>query len=289
MRLVTYSRAGRIGAGVALDEGVAPIAGYGSLLELVRDGESGLERARNAAASADGVVPDRILPPLRPPKLLGGGVNYRGHEAVAPNAVIPDEPLFFAKLSTAVCGTDDDVVVPYAGVLVECGVELCVVIGTRVRNAPLRHGLESVFGYTLLNDVSGKGIASTENNLTLNKSFDTFAPIGPAIVTTDEMPELEDVRLSTTVNGDLRQDVIASAMHWEPAAFVEWISGFITLEPGDVISTGSPPGCGEYRDRTIVIEPGDTVTVSATAIGDLRNRVVGPVSEADPWRDVRLR
>jgi 2-keto-4-pentenoate hydratase/2-oxohepta-3-ene-1,7-dioic acid hydratase in catechol pathway len=289
LRLVTYSSDGLVGTGVALDAGVAPIAGYASLLELVQDGKSGLDRAREAVESAERVTPDRILAPLRPPKLLGGGVNYRGHEAVAPNAVVPDEPLFFSKLSTAVCGTNDDIAVPYAGMVIECGVELCVVIGARVRNAPPRRGLDYVFGYTLLNDFSGRGIASTQSNLTLNKSFDTFAPLGPAIVTTGDMPDLDSVRLTTEVNGDLRQDVMASAMHWEPAAFVEWISSFVTLEPGDVISTGSPPGCGDYWDRTIVIEPGDTVTVSATAIGKLTNQVVGPVSRADPWRDIKLR
>jgi 2-keto-4-pentenoate hydratase/2-oxohepta-3-ene-1,7-dioic acid hydratase in catechol pathway len=289
LKLVTYTSGGRMGAGVALGAGVAPIVGYSSLLELVQDGESGLERARVAAASAEPVTPDRILAPLRPPKLLGGGVNYRGHEAVAPDATVPEEPFFFSKLSTAVCGTGDEIVVPYPGMLVECGVELCVVIGSTVRNAPQRRGLDFVFGYTLLNDVSGKSVASTQTNLTLNKSFDTFAPLGPAIVTTDEIPDLQGVHLTTEVSGDRRQDVVASEMHWEPAAFVEWISSFITLEPGDVISTGSPPGYGDYRDRTIVIEPGDTVTVSATAIGDLTNRVVGPTSGADPWQDVRLR
>jgi 2,4-diketo-3-deoxy-L-fuconate hydrolase len=289
VRLVRFASGGRVGAGVAAGAMVAPIAGYESLLELVRDGEAGLDRARVAAETAEHVTPDRILAPLRPPKLLGGGVNYAGHEAVAPDAVIPEEPFFFVKLSTAVVGTGDDVVIPYAGMAAECGVELCVVVATEVRNAPPHRGLDYAFGYTLLNDVSAKAVGSTHGHLTLNKGSDTFAPLGPAIVTTNDFPDLGEVTLTTHVNGELRQDVVAGSMHWDPAAFVEWISSFVTLEPGDVISTGTPPGCGAFRERPILIEPGDTVTASATAIGELTNHVVGPRFEADPWREIRTR
>ena len=145
---------------------------------------------------------------------------------------------------------------------VDYEVELAVVIGTAAKGVPGDRALEHVFGYTVHNDVGSRRIQFKESQITLGKNPDTFAPLGPEIVTTDEIPDPGALHIESRVNGDIRQSASCGGMRFDVPTVIEWISSLITLEPGDVITMGTPAGCGTFRDPPVWLEPGDTVTVS---------------------------
>jgi 2-keto-4-pentenoate hydratase/2-oxohepta-3-ene-1,7-dioic acid hydratase in catechol pathway len=149
-----------------------------------------------------------------------------------------------------------------------------MVIGTRAYRVPEDRALEHAFGWTILHDVSAREIQFKDNQLTLGKNPDTFAPIGPEIVTADELGDWSTLRVSTTLNGDVMQDSPTAEMLFSPGRLLSFLTDLITLEPGDVVTTGSPAGVGTFRDPPVYMKDGDTVTVSVDRIGDLTNPVV---------------
>lgn len=204
----------------------------------------------------------RLLPPVSPSKILCVGLNYRRH-AEEMGKEIPEEPLFFLKPPTAVVGPDEPIVLPPESHEVHHEGELAVVIGRTARRiAPADVGAH-ILGYTLLNDVTARDIQRRENKYTRAKGYDTFAPLGPTIV-----PGLDPaaLRISTRVNGELRQESDCADLIFPVAELVSRASHIMTLLPGDILSTGTPSGVGP-------IEAGDTVEVSIDAIGTLRNPV----------------
>lgn len=298
MRIVQYEAGGKTGCGVEVDGQVFD-AGYADTLSLIRDGERGLESAAAAADAADPIRVDRILAPLTSPgKIFGSGVNYASHGDEEPGFVFPDEKVIvgFIKLPNTIVGPGEEIVLPpyddvirripgdTAGPLRDHGfavdyeVEFGVVIGTRAKNVTAEDALDHVFGYTVINDVGSRSVQFHNGQVDLGKNFDTFCPMGPCIVTKDELPDWQNVRIQSHVNGELRQDALVGEQLGPPPAAIEWLSSVLTLEPGDILSTGTPAGCGTFMDPPRFLEPGDTVTVSASGIGELTNPVVAGVA-----------
>jgi len=294
MRIVQYDAGGARRCGVERDGAVFPTP-YTDTLTLIRDGGKGLEAAAAAAERSDPVPVDRQLAPLtNPGKIFGSGVNYPSHGDEEPGFVFPDEKVIigFIKLASAIVGPDAEIVIPpnddvirrvpgdTAGPLREHGfavdyeVELGVVLGTRAKNVRAEDAVDHVFGYTVINDVGSRSVQFHNGQVDLGKNFDTFCPMGPCIVTRDELPDWAAIRIQSHVNGELRQDALAGEQLGPPPAAIEWLSSVITLEPGDILSTGTPAGCGTFMDPPRFLEPGDIVTVSASGIGELTNPVV---------------
>ena len=214
-----------------------------------------------------------LLAPLRPGKILCSGVNYASHAEENPTGTLPEEPFFFSKLPSSVIGPEQAIVIPRASTLTDFEVELAMVIGSRAKRVKQADALGHVFGWTILHDVSARDVQFKDVQITLGKNPDTFAPIGPEIVTADELGDWSTLRVSTTLNGHTMQDAATSEMLFSPARLIEFITDLITLEPGDVVTTGSPAGVGFFRDPPVYLQPGDEVTVAVDRIGSLTNPV----------------
>lgn len=256
---------------------------------LLAAGASGLEAAHLAlrfAQEAGSAVAGhlayrfdevRLRPPLlRPGKILCVGSNYESHLAENPNATRPEEPFIFAKLPSGVIGPGDPIVKPAATEALDYEVELAVVIGRPMRDVPAARALEHVAGYTIMNDVSARDVQFRNNQITLGKNFDAFAPLGPCLVTADEIGDPRRLRLRAWVNGEPRQEAAAGEMIFGVAEVLAYLSRFMTLEPGDVVSTGTPAGVGAFRQPPAYLQSGDIVTLEIDGIGRLENPVVAP-------------
>jgi 2-keto-4-pentenoate hydratase/2-oxohepta-3-ene-1,7-dioic acid hydratase in catechol pathway len=273
MRLVTYTAAGRSGVGARRDGAIVD-TGYADMHDLIRAGADGLAAAAAAVESGTPVESATLLAPIRPGKILCSGVNYASHAEENPGATLPTEPFFFSKLPSAVVGPEAPIRIPRPTTNADYEVELAMVIGTPGYRIPEEQALDHVFGWTILHDVSARDVQFKDAQITLGKNPDTFAPIGPEIVTADELGDWSTLRVSTKLNGQLMQDAATSTMLFTPAHLIAFLSDLISLEPGDVITTGSPAGVGCFRDPPVYLEPGDTVTVAVDRIGDLTNPVV---------------
>lgn len=266
MKLVCYEAAGSSGVGIITADGVAA-TGHRDLLGALREGAS-------LQPVADPVADYRLRAPIaRPGKILCCGVNYASHKEENPAAVLPTEPFFFSKLPSAVIGPDEPIVLPAPSSQVDYEVELAMVIGRRGRALRRDTALDHVFGYTVLNDVSARDVQFKDNQITLGKGFDTFSPIGPCVVTADEIPDPQRLRVSTYVNGEPRQDEPTANMLFPAAQLLEFVSRYITLEPGDIVTTGTPAGVAAFRSPPGYLAPGDVVEVEVDAVGRLRNPV----------------
>jgi 2-keto-4-pentenoate hydratase/2-oxohepta-3-ene-1,7-dioic acid hydratase in catechol pathway len=232
-----------------------------------------------AAAVADGALPtvdtggiDRLAPVPEPGKIVAVGLNYRDH-AEEQDEEIPDSPLLFSKAPTSVTNPGAPIVHPSGIDQVDYEVELAAVIGRTARNVDAADAREYVAGYTVLNDVSARDAQFDDGQFFRGKSYDTFAPMGPALVTGESFdPHTADVR--TRVDGDVKQDSSTEQFIFDIDEVVEYVSTAMTLRPGDVITTGTPGGVGIFRDPPDLLEPGDTVTVEVEGIGALTNPVV---------------
>ena len=204
-----------------------------------------------------------LLAPAEPTKIIGIGSNYRAH-AKEMGKPVPEEPLLFMKPPSALLPPGGAIVRPSGYERVDFEGELCVVIGRRAHRVDEAHALEHVFGYTIANDVSVRDLQKKDVQFTRAKGFDTFCPLGPAVATGLEPQAL---RIRTTLNGVVRQDSTTEDMVFSVARLVAFISRVMTLEPGDLISTGTPPGVAN-------LTPGDVVEIDIEGIGALQNRVV---------------
>jgi 2,4-diketo-3-deoxy-L-fuconate hydrolase len=209
-----------------------------------------------------------------PSKLLFCGVNYASHKEENPAAVMPSEPFFFAKLPSAIVAAGEPIVMPYPDCWLDYEVELAMVIGARARNLTPENAIDCVEAYTLVNDVSARDVQFRDSQVTLGKNFDTFCPLGPRLVPAASMPPLDQVLLRTTVNGEVRQEESAGAMIFSITTLLCHLSRVMTLEPGDVVTTGTPAGVAAFREPSAYLRPGDVVRVEAEQIGVLENEVV---------------
>ncbi len=280
MKLVTFTEnSPTLRLGVLEDDAVADLSQTfdGSMLDLVRAGPEALERLRAALADAPRrpLASVRLEVPIRPGKVLCSGINYRGHAEENPNAKMPEEPFFFAKLPNAVVGPD----VPVAArgertKQVDYEVEFAVVIGKRLARAAPEAVLPAIFGYTLLNDISARDVQFKDSQTMIGKNLDGFAPVGPCIVTADALPEPGAVALKTRLNGAVMQDGNTSDWLFPLPELIAFLSNIMTLEPGDIVTTGTPAGVGFFRKPQVFLRPGDVVEIEAAGIGALRTPIV---------------
>lgn len=215
-----------------------------------------------------------VLAPVPNPRSLTCiGLNYRDH-AIETGAEIPKYPVVFAKHSSSIVGTGAQIVLPEASTEVDYEAELAVVIGRRVFQATPDEAIRAVAGYTVMNDVSARDWQARTSQWMTSKSFPTFGPMGPALVTADELGDGSGLRIGLRVNGETLQDSTTSQMIFGVAELISYLSQFWPVEPGDVIATGTPAGVGFTRTPPIFLRAGDEVETSIEGIGMLRNRVV---------------
>ena len=213
-----------------------------------------------------------MLPIERPGKIVCVGLNYRAH-AEEQGAKLPERPLLFAKWPTALSGPGDPILLPSITGEVDYEGELAVLIGSRVKGVSAANALEAVRGYLCANDVTARDLQRSDRQFTRSKSLDGFCPVGPAFVPAADVGDPQSLRLRTLVNGEVRQDSSTSDMIFTVAELIAFVSEAITLEPGDLLLTGTPSGVGVFRDPPVFLADGDVVTVEIEKLGSLTNPV----------------
>jgi acylpyruvate hydrolase len=293
MRLVTFLHQGqpRLGAQVVchsqayvLDLHRAEPALPSDMLTFLNAGTAALELARQTLAKVDTVATDSLAllpdsavtllaPVPRPGKVIGVGHNYVGHigqDRTAP----PEYPTLFCKPVTTVCGPEAPIVVPRTTVQVDFEAELAVILERGGRHIPEAEALSYVAGYAAFNDVSARDYQKRSSQWMIGKAFDTFAPLGPALVTVDEVPDPHALELTLTLNGVERQRANTRHFIFSIPYLVNYLSAVMTLEPGDVIATGTPAKLPAAPETPPFMQPGDVVAVTLEKIGTLTNPVV---------------
>jgi 5-carboxymethyl-2-hydroxymuconate isomerase len=260
---------------------VAPLAidGLVTVDDLIAAGPDAWDAARDAATAAlesrgEPLRPEMLDAPLKAPsKIACVGLNYHDHCRES-GMTAPERPLIFAKFASSLTGPEAPIEWP-DGLTeqVDWEVELAVVIGRRVRHADAREALDAIFGYTAANDVSARDLQFADQQWVRAKSIDSFCPLGPVIVTPDEFGDPQDKRLIARVNGETMQDSTTAEMIFGVAEIVSFLSRACTLEPGDVILTGTPWGVGGFRTPPTFLKPGDTVEIEVEGVGVLANQV----------------
>jgi acylpyruvate hydrolase len=249
------------------------------IVTLLSGGAQALSRAQQAfeAASAgnDIALKDVTLkaPIPRPGKIICIGLNYKDHAAES-NVAVPDYPTVFAKFANCVIGPGEAIVLPAVSSQVDYEGELGVVIGRRTRKVSQADALTYVGGYLPFNDVSARDYQHRTSQWSIGKTFDTFGPLGPALVTADEIADPQNLTLRVSIGDDVLQSSNTKHMIFPVAELVSYLSTVMTLEPGDVIATGTPDGVGAARKPPRFLQPGDTVRVEIEHLGALENPVV---------------
>jgi 2-keto-4-pentenoate hydratase/2-oxohepta-3-ene-1,7-dioic acid hydratase in catechol pathway len=216
----------------------------------------------------------KLLAPIpRPPKFICVGLNYRDH-AEESKQQIPKVPTIFNKFTNVVIGPGASIVLPKASQEPDYEAEMAVVIGRGGRNIPAERAMDHVFGYTIVNDVSARDVQKATSQWLMGKSFDSFGPMGPWLVTADEIPDPHSLDISLEIGGERLQNSNTRELIFRIPRLIEYLSMAVTLEPGDIISTGTPGGCGFARKPPRFLRSGDEVIVRVQGIGELRNPVV---------------
>jgi 2-keto-4-pentenoate hydratase/2-oxohepta-3-ene-1,7-dioic acid hydratase in catechol pathway len=287
MRLANFEMDGQRRLGVVVEESVVDLSKSGlpnDTVDLIGQWDRGKVDHALAEATSIPLSDVRLLAPLVPRKnIMAVGRNYRDHARefsdsgfdASEKQMIPDHPVIFTKAPTSVIGPDDPIVLSndptgttdYEG-------EMAVVIGRTARNVAADDALHHVFGWTIVNDVTARDLQKRHVQWFIGKSPDTFCPIGPSITTIDELPDIGASWLRTMVNGELRQEAPISALIFDVPTLIATLSEVMTLEPGDVIATGTGLGVGIGFDPPRYLASGDVVEVSIDGIGALRNPVV---------------
>lgn len=313
MRLVTYQREGQARTGAELagyyvdlnrayralleqihnenELAVADARVPSEMIALLHGGEASLAAVQRAldfvsqqlksdgnTLSQQGIVysADQVTllaPVLRPNKLICLGLNYREHAAES-KMPVPSYPILFLKVSGSLVGHGQAIVIPPTTNQADYEVELAIIIGKRGKYIPEEEALSYVAGYASSNDVSARDLQFRTPQWSTGKMLDTFCPLGPALVTRDEVPDPNKLRVRTILNGEVLQDSNTADMIFNVQFTISYISQLVTLEPGDVILTGTPQGIGSARNPQIFLKPGDSVTVEVEGLGALTNPVV---------------
>jgi 2-keto-4-pentenoate hydratase/2-oxohepta-3-ene-1,7-dioic acid hydratase in catechol pathway len=280
MKLVTFSRGGLPAAepGILLDESVFPLHSLG-----YRDAESFLAAGPEAWGSAEaaalrGAAPllplagVRLLAPLlHPPRIFCVGLNYRDHAAES-KMEVPSVPTIFMKLPCAITGPGSEIVLPAASRQPDYEAELAVVIGRRATHVTRDNWRDFVFGYTILNDVSARDVQLATSQWTLGKSFPTFCPLGPCVVSADRIANPHALDLRLTIDGEVMQQANTRDFIFDIPTVLAYIAAIVPLEPGDIVSTGTPQGVGLGRKPPRWLRPGEEVAIEIEALGRLVNR-----------------
>lgn len=304
MRLLSFTRNKKAVAGAALNNGRFVIdlerasrslgsGGVpGSVREILEGGEPMIARTRRVVRRAEAKL-KRVLdkkerrpvwmqpvedvelgPPIpNPEKIICIGQNYIDHcreQGVQP----PESPIIFAKFPSSLTGPASPVELPATSLseAIDFEVELAVVIGREARGIKKRAALDHVAGYMVMNDITARDIQRSDGQWVRAKAMDSFGPCGPWIVTPDELGEVDDLRIWLELNGELMQDSSTKNLIFNVPALIEFVSRGITLKPGDVIATGTPPGVGAFRKPPVFLQPGDVLHCGITGIGSIQNR-----------------
>jgi len=214
-----------------------------------------------------------MLPIERPGKIICVGLNYRDH-AEEQGTALPEAPLLFAKWQNTLIGPGDPIVIPPVVTKCDYEAELGVVIGERARGVSPENALDVVAGYVCVNDVSARDLQFADGQWTRGKSPDTFCPVGPALVPRSEIPDPQALPIRAILNGETVQESTTANMIFGVAEVIAYVTRTITLEPGDLIATGTPAGVGAFRDPPLFMQPGDEITIEVEGIGSLTNPVV---------------
>jgi 2-keto-4-pentenoate hydratase/2-oxohepta-3-ene-1,7-dioic acid hydratase in catechol pathway len=280
LRFVNIQRNSYAEPGVLVD-GIAlglRSAGFHNLTSVLAGGADAMDRVMRwidshpGSEESDAETTTLLAPLARPPKIICVGLNYRDH-AEESGLAIPEVPTIFSKFPTAIIGPRQPIVLPRSSTRPDYEAELCVVIGKGGRHIPAARWQEHVFGYTILNDVSARDFQMATSQWTIGKTFDTFAPIGPAIVTAGEIPDPHSLDISLHLNGKLMQNSNTRNLIFRIPQLIEHLSSVFTLEPGDLIATGTPAGVGFARKPPVYLQSGDEVRIRIAGIGELVNPV----------------
>ncbi len=286
MKLVTYRQDGALKPGAIVQRnGAEMIADLlaadpslpGAVRGILEAGAFGLRQAEAAAANASALVPlagaELAAPVANPDKILCIGLNYADHAAES-GEDLPDYPIVFSKYSNTLIGSGQSIVLPRVSDAVDYEAELGVVIGKRGRYINEAEALDYVAGYLPVNDVSARDFQHRVSQWTMGKSFDTFAPMGPALVTADEVADPHNLSIRLWIGDEVLQDSNTSRLIFNVPRLVADISEVMTLLPGDVISTGTPPGVGGARVPPRFLQAGETVHIEIEGLGVLSNPIV---------------
>lgn len=277
--------AGAPGRPVAVvGDGVVPVddpeRGIHTLDDLVRAGPEALEAASGRAAAGQPAPAERAAPLTRPSKIVCVGLNYRDHAREA-ELELPAEPLLFAKFPSTIIGPGEAIAWPEGLTSqVDWEAELAVVVGAALRDADVEECADAVFGYTVANDVSARDLQFGDGQWTRGKSLDGFCPLGPEIVTADEVADPHALAIRTRVNDELVQDSNTSEMVFGIDQILSFCSHAFTLSPGDLVLTGTPAGVGGFQKPARFLDAGDSVEVEVEGIGVLPSPIAGGVSSA---------
>jgi 2-keto-4-pentenoate hydratase/2-oxohepta-3-ene-1,7-dioic acid hydratase in catechol pathway len=286
MRLVTFQRDAHPEPGAIVGDDIVSLrgAGFPDLLSVIAGGADAFDRVQRwlydppwsqLIKTADA----KLRAPLqRPPKIICIGLNYREH-ARETKMEIPQVPTMFAKFATSVIGCGEPIVLPRNSTKPDYEAELAFVIGRHGRHIPAEKWQDYVFGYTNFNDVSARDFQMRTSQWMIGKTFDTFAPMGPAIVTADEVPDPHALDIGATINGEVLQHSNTNDLIFKIPELIAYLSSVFTLEPGDIVATGTPSGVGFARTPPRWLAPGDEVVVRVEGLGDLRNPVVAEAAE----------
>lgn len=272
MRLVSYSVGGGAAKVGRVEDGKIVALGEASMQEYIAHGRGAGRRPGGEEVALEEATLHAPVP--RPQKVIAIGLNYEDHAAET-GAQIPEKPIVFAKYANTVIGPGEPIRIPPITRQADYEAELAVVIGREAKNVSGEEALEYVFGYANANDVSARDLQFSEGGQwTRSKSLDTFCPIGPYVVTRDEVPDPQDLSIRAILNGEVVQDGHTSKMIFSVAELVSFLSKGMTLVPGDVILTGTPPGVGMAREPQLWLKDGDEVTIEIEGLGSLTNPVV---------------
>jgi 2-keto-4-pentenoate hydratase/2-oxohepta-3-ene-1,7-dioic acid hydratase in catechol pathway len=274
MKLVSYSTGGSaIRPGILLEDVQQVIdlgdLGFSSALDFIQNGPAKVE-------SVDSIPLDQVklhAPVPNPPRIFAIGLNYRDH-AKESGMELPKTPVVFFKLATSVIGPGDAIILPKNSTQPDYEAEFAFVIGKGGYRIPASAWREHVYGYTIVNDVSARDVQFASTQWSMSKSFPTFCPLGPTIVTADEIADPHELAISLTIDGETLQNSNTRELVFKIPDLIEHLSSITPLLPGDIISTGTPPGVGLGRTPKRWLRPGETVTVTVEGLGSLANPVV---------------
>lgn len=265
--------------GVRTDNGIID-AGHVTLYGLLQGGEAELSKLRQYVEESKERCLDEseiVFGPSvpEPGKIICIGLNYKKH-AEETNMPLPEYPILFSKFSNALAAHGEDVPLPQSTQKVDYEAELAIVIGRTAKNVSVDEALDYVFGYSASNDLSARDLQTRTSQWLAGKSCDKFAPVGPYLVSKDEVGDPNALRISCTVNGEIRQDSNTSDMIFDCKEIVSYISQCMTLSPGDIILTGTPEGVvmGYPPEKQVYLQDGDVVTIEIEKLGALTNRMV---------------
>ena len=277
MKLVSFSLSdGKVRPGALIEDGSLVVdlgaAGYADALAVIAAGITAPEPGNTFPSYP--IADVRLHAPLaNPPRIFAIGLNYREH-ATESGLQIPTTPVIFFKVATAIVGPDDAIVLPVNSTQPDYEAEFAFVIGHGGFRISADDAMKHVYGYTIVNDVSARDVQASSTQWSMSKCFPTFCPMGPAIVTADEIADPHALKIGLSIDGEVLQNASTSGLVFRIPELIEYISSITPLLPGDIVSTGTPPGVGLGRNPKRWLKPGETVTVTVEGLGSLTNPVV---------------